>query len=323
MFPLVSRKKNERIVVDSFMLSFKPVDELDRNQYRAHLKKCAFTTSSCEYAYANLFAWSDLYHTEWAWDEAALYLRMHFENETHYLCPITPKERLKGSCESLAATERAKGKTHIRFSCLPEDYEKLLSAFWGDGLVTHDRGHADYLYETPRLVTFPGKSLHAKKNHLNRFFALYGDSFSFHSMTGSTEEIACCLAFNKEWYALNSGEGDEELSEERKAVEKMLNHFSSLALCGGMLYVGERLCGYTLASDNYDGAETLCVHVEKGLYDITGVYPALCSEFLKHCGSAYALINREDDLNDEGLRRSKESYQPVRLEEKYACVYAL
>ncbi len=323
MFPHRPRRKNERIVVDSFMLSFKPVEELDRNLYRAHLKKCAFTTSNCEYAYTNLFAWSDLYHTEWAEEGDALYLRMHFEGETQYLCPIVPQEHLKAACECLADVERAQGKTHIHFSCLPEDHEKLLSAFFGEGLVTHDRGHADYLYETPRLVAFPGRSLHAKKNHLNRFFALYGDSFSFHPMTGSAEELACCLAFNKEWYALNRAEMGKELSAERSAVEKMLGSFSELALCGGMLFVGERLCGYTLASDNYDGAETLCIHVEKGLYDVTGVYPAICSEFLKLYGSAYALINREDDLNDEGLRRSKESYHPVRLEEKYASVYAL
>ncbi len=304
------------------MLSFEPVETLDRKKYREQVKRCVFSTPSCEYAYANLYAYADAYQTAWVQTDEGLFIRMNDGAAYRYLCPIASDENFESAVKRLKSHASQGGEESLHLLCLPKRAVEKLSACESDVLVDTDRGHADYLYETARLVTFSGKALHAKKNHLNRFFALYGDSYCYRPIATS-DDVDACFAFNDAWYALNEGESDAALSAERTAVTKMLEGFERLGLYGGMLYVGDRLCAYTLASDNYDGAETLCVHVEKGLYDVVGVYPAIVSEFLKHVGGAYRLVNREDDLGDEGLRRSKLSYQPTAMEEKYNVRLAL
>ena len=39
--------------------------------------------------------------------------------------------------------------------------------------------------------------------------------------------------------------------------------------------------------------------------------------FLAHSAPDFALVNREQDLNDEGLRKAKLSYHPVDFISKY------
>ena len=64
--------------------------------------------------------------------------------------------------------------------------------------------------------------------------------------------------------------------------------------------------------------DTLYVHVEKARLDFAGAYQAIVSEYAKAaCRPDTLYINREDDSGEEGLRRSKLSYQPLRLIDKY------
>ncbi len=303
------------------MLSFSPVETLDRSLYRAHVKESHFFTKSCEYAYANIFAWTAMYQTKWSGGADSIFFRMRHEDDDYFLCPVTGLSNFENALSVLTEYEKKRGRESLNFVCLPKDFADVLAKLRPDAALSASRGSADYLYEREKLATFSGKALHAKKNHKNRFMALYGDSFEYRAMT--PDDVPLCKAFNEKWYAVNSAYSDFEFSNEHIATTKMLDHFELLKLTGGLIFVGGELCAYTLASDNYDGADTLDVHAEKGNYDITGVYPAICSEFLLHEGADYAFVNREDDVDDEGLRQSKLSYKPIALEEKYNASFAI
>ena len=59
------------------------------------------------------------------------------------------------------------------------------------------------------------------------------------------------------------------------------------------------------------------IHFEKGDTQYKGIYQAINQMFLAHEGNGFTLVNREQDLNDEGLRKAKLSYNPVKFLQKY------
>ena len=59
------------------------------------------------------------------------------------------------------------------------------------------------------------------------------------------------------------------------------------------------------------------VHIEKADIQYHGAYPAMAQQFAAHFAQDYAYLNREEDLGIPGLRKSKLSYHPVALLEKY------
>ena len=63
------------------------------------------------------------------------------------------------------------------------------------------------------------------------------------------------------------------------------------------------------------------MHIEKAKSEIRGAYPVICNEFLKACAFGLEYVNREEDLGIEGLRRSKLSYHPEFLLEKYTVTF--
>ena len=59
--------------------------------------------------------------------------------------------------------------------------------------------------------------------------------------------------------------------------------------------------------------QSIVIHFEKGDTRFKGVYQAINQMFLSHSARDFVTVNREQDLNDEGLRKSKLSYNPTEL----------
>ena len=60
-----------------------------------------------------------------------------------------------------------------------------------------------------------------------------------------------------------------------------------------------------------------CTHFEKANYNFSGAYTAINKLFSGFLLREFKLVNREDDAGVEGLRKSKLSYHPEVLLEKY------
>ena len=63
--------------------------------------------------------------------------------------------------------------------------------------------------------------------------------------------------------------------------------------------------------------DSIVIHFEKGDTQYKGIYQAINQMFLAHSASHFKLVNREQDLDDEGLRKAKLSYHPVDFISKY------
>ena len=84
----------------------------------------------------------------------------------------------------------------------------------------------------------------------------------------------------------------------------------------GGVYVDDKLEAFTIGS--YNSFEDMAViHIEKANPEIRGLYQFINQQFLLHEFPEVPLINREDDLGIEGLRKAKMSYSPLDFARKY------
>ena len=129
----------------------------------------------------------------------------------------------------------------------------------------------------------------------------------------------------EEWYRRNAGEGesdmlDDSLAEEAKAIRKGMEHFDTLKLEGGHIRAGGQVVAFTMGDKLHPNSDTYDVHFEKAFGDIQGAYAIVNREFARWVRAHHPEIrylNREEDMDIEGLRKAKESYYPDLMVEKY------
>ena len=84
---------------------------------------------------------------------------------------------------------------------------------------------------------------------------------------------------------------------------------------GGAIHVDKQMVAYTVTEAL--NQETLVVHIEKAKPEYKGAYQAINKLFLENGGRSFKLVNREQDMDEEGLRKAKMSYNPVDFLKKY------
>ncbi|MBQ4534068.1 MAG: DUF2156 domain-containing protein, partial [Ruminococcus sp.] len=68
-------------------------------------------------------------------------------------------------------------------------------------------------------------------------------------------------------------------------------------------------------------SNTFCVHIEKADTSFSGIYAGINKLFAENEAKELKYINREEDLGIEGLRKSKLSYHPAFLLDKYTVTF--
>jgi hypothetical protein len=177
--------------------------------------------------------------------------------------------------------------------------------------IEPQREHFDYVYAASDLIALSGRKYHAKKNHINKFRS----SFDFAYAAMSAAHIPGCLAFQDTWCDCNRCRDDMNLMHEWEAVRDALGAFEELQVQGGVILVNGRIEAFAIGE--LLNPHTAVVHIEKANAQLPGLYSLINQQFCEHAWSGVALINREQDLGDEGLRQAKLSYHPQKLEPKY------
>ena len=194
----------------------------------------------------------------------------------------------------------------------------------GEYRLEPDRDGWDYIYQVERLAELKGKKLQAKRNHINRFLERYPD-WQVEEIT--TKNLGECVVMDLEWnrlYRTENGDAEKEARtrlDERHAMFKAFSTYEQLDLYGLLLRAEGRVLAFTMGS--LINEETIDVHFEKAYGEIQGAYPMINREFARWVRENHPHVlwlNREDDMGLEGLRRSKNSYHPDRMVEKYLAV---
>ncbi len=209
--------------------------------------------------------------------------------------------------------EAAKNNSQpLRFVCLSDTERDTVLSLLPEAEVTSDRGEADYLYRTEELAKLAGRRFGGQRNHVNRFDRLYPD----HTLTLLTEADVPELLLFLDRFAERHAERPL-LSEELVMTREVLSSYAAYGMEGLVLRAEGRICAFAVGEVVGD---TLTVHIEKADTAVAGSYQKIVQGFAAcHDTAKVPYLNREDDMNDEGLRRSKLSYHPVALLDKW-CV---
>lgn len=267
---------------------------------------------SCEFAFVNIYMWSRVYHTVISRFEDYVIARSE-GNRLHYLWPAGHGDRRR-AIDAILADAAEMGKNPILFSLTEEGKQQLESWYPGRFQYEQPRGESDYLYLSGDLADLPGKKFQKKRNHCSRFERSY-PNWAFHEITPDSMDAVC--AFNNKWCNLYDNRGDEGIEEEHRAIKLVCHHYDELYLKGGYITVDDEIVAFSFGSPL--GKDVFVTHVEKALYDVSGAYAIINREMARHFGRPFTYINRENDVDEEGLRDAKLSYHPAMLEHKYTA----
>ena len=286
-------------------LQFTPI-ELERHQeYAGRLAHCPQVAS--DYSFLNLWAWAQDYGLQWAWEDDLVWIRQT-DPKAVYWAPIGAWGKI-----DWRARFNQDGREITRFRRIPQQ----LADCWRTGLgefpkVSEDRGNWDYIYACEDLIELKGNRYHKKKNLLNQFRKKY--DYTYVPLKSELVELA--IGMQTDWCTWRDCESSDILSAENRAIYKILEKWDDLDdTIGGAIMVDDRMVAYTVAEPLT--ADTVLIHFEKGDTEFKGVYQAMNQMFLENSAGNFAFVNREQDLNDEGLRKAKLSYLPADFLKKY------
>ena len=176
--------------------------------------------------------------------------------------------------------------------------------------VMFGRDNSDYLYERTALAELKGKAFHKKKNLVNQFL---------HAHEGRVEAIgertlADALSVLESWKEKRLSRGEDEGDYVQCSLA--LRYWQELGLSGIVVYADGQAAGFSLG-ERLGNAAMYDVHFEKAVEGVHGIYQAVNWYAARSLPEDIVLINREQDLGDEGLRQAKQSYRPCGMVNKY------
>ncbi|SHJ83321.1 hypothetical protein SAMN02745751_03484 [Dethiosulfatibacter aminovorans DSM 17477] len=268
---------------------------------------------SCEFGLTTLFLWKSRNNPHMYFDKNYMLIFGHFDDKCYSQMPLCKEEYFMEAFEKVKEMFARFDKSLIMYSVNKEFADFVEKEYPGEYEITCSRDYADYIYDGARLRNLPGKKLRKKRNHINAFIRDYEGRYSFRILNGKDrDDVNTCL----ETWIDNIDATSARIDNEIEGIDFVLEHEEILDASVFGIYIDDKLEALSIGSLINGGREVI-IHVEKANSEIRGLYPFLSKTFLNEIYPDVELVNREEDLGIPGLRKSKESYEPLRMEDKY------
>lgn len=284
-------------------LNFKNIDIDDIPVFSKYWQQTDQTVS--DYCFPILWGWSASYGYQIAIEEE---LNLLWTKQTipslYTLAPIGDWNQ-KDWAQIIADRY---GKT-IDFSLVPEKLMKIWREQFENSIEIEElRGCWDYLYDIKKLAKLSGNAYMKKRNRVNQFRKAY--NYTYEEI--SSKNAAAVLDFQLYWCEVNQCDGNSGLLNESRGIQRILQNWNRIPnLCGGVIRVGGDIVAYSIGEIVGD---MLFVHFEKASLEYISAYQVINKDFLSHMLKKHSnlkIVNREEDLNNPGLREAKMSYLPT------------
>lgn len=325
------------------MINFKTPELSDRASATKAVADSGYTGSDA--SFANIFLLRQKYGTQIALQDGFLFRYYNGQGSRRgYAFPLGEGDA-EAALALIVEDARESGRP-LEFCLVDEPRAQILREYFktagSNGAksalhFTENRGDSDYIYSAESLATLAGNQYRKKRNHVSRFIRTYSN---YEIRPLLPENFADALTVEKSWLNIETLDGSNdtdcectcecreaawaERSEDEKsrlseycAIREALENFEALGMKGSVLYVGGVPVGMTMASEIVPGVWD--IHFEKVIdeYAENGGY-AIINKLFAEClvAAGAGLINREEDINIEGLRKAKLSYYPQTILDK-------
>ena len=265
-------------------------------------------------SFGNVFLWDTMCSRYVAELGGRLGLEYLCRSGPFFAFPIGSGELAPAVDALLRRAEKGGRPLLLRGITVPQRQE-LEAALPGRFSFAEDRDNFDYIYSVEAMASLSGKKLHGKRNHCNKFEALYPD---WNSRDLGPDAFDDCLQLLEEWDSQRQGGS----AEENDAIRRAFRCWESLELEGTVLYAGGQAVAFTV-SERLTG-DTMDVHFEKARAGINGAYPMIAREYARQTLQRHPevrYLNREEDMGLENLRKAKQDWYPLFMVEKFNAAW--
>jgi uncharacterized protein len=275
-----------------------------KNLVNSYLKRGNPTTS--EQTFMSLYAWRKGRPLKVVEADGSLLFLFKHEEYTTIFGP--PHGEIKMQ-DAINAAKKVTGANVIAFERIPEQNEPLLKI--DNTHIDEDRPNADYVYLKDDLLNLPGNRYHAKKNLVTQCVSSYDCKYE----EISKQNIIEIRDFFERWCNDVDCGRSPGLCHEYVALTDIFENYWKFDLFGGALRIDGRVEAFTMGERlNHN---TAVVHFEKATKKFRGSYQLINNWFVKNHLNTFEFINREQDMNIEGLRKAKMSYYPHHMAKKH------
>jgi hypothetical protein len=293
------------------MLCFNPVTLESLPEINKYFQNQNFRT--CDFTIGGLFMWASYFEYEYAIFKKTLFIKglseMNLQDIT-FSIPIG-KLPMEDAINLLIDFCKEK-KMDLILSAIPEQIIDVLLNKYSIS-CTKLENWSDYLYDIKSLATLQGKQYNKKRNHINKFYQLYQD-YSYSEIT--TSNLPDLISFFQKYNNQNIKD-NPIFQQEKMMTDFILKHYSDFNFIGSCLKINNDIAGFIIGEILHD---TLYIHINKADKSFEGIYEFINKIFIEEINKNYPslkYVNKEEDVGDKGLRKSKLSYHPIKLLNKY------
>ncbi len=257
---------------------------------------------SCEDSFATLALWNKVYNYKIYHFEEVIFVYNSVIKLLHFpFGKFLPPEKLSLVARAFDLGGLIASDVKFLYNVPPKYLEAFPNAseFFN---FEENPADADYLYSVEKLIESSGPKLRKKRNHIKHFMKDCPD----YMLEPVTEKN-----LNRAVRFLINTASEQEISDEVKIFETLPDLFCPLNLQGAMLHCS---MGTIIAAAIFSvlNSTTCVVHFEKSLHDVNGASQMIVAqEAVSIKALGLSLMNREQDLGLENLRKAKESLDPI------------
>ena len=260
-----------------------------------------------EFSFAGLYLFRSKYNYRISLSGGALLVFGEYNGKSFFVTPASlPPE------EALDELLKTRDEWKLISPSLLKKEEAFFARLAQKGFaVIEDRDNFDYLYSRRDLAELPGKAFHKKKNRVNAFIKAHEAIAEAPLTAGNAPAAREVLAA---WGAAQEDAAATDFKQAQEALEAIEHGVKELT---GLLVYADGIPTAYCVAELFAQNAMATVHFEKARPDSAGAFQYINLAFARSLSDDVLLVNREQDMGDEGLRQAKMTYRPCGFAKKH------